>query len=154
MIKDLDNDCIALTYPDNVTLSNIYYFWFAPTLTYQIAFPTLPQRSWLRIVKLTLSLFVTGVVILFLIAQFIKPPLTHMIQELEKEADENRFSIHIIAEYLLKLGMASTYVWLLVFYGFFHVFLNLLAEIMKFGDRGERMTRMLMVPNDLDVWLT
>jgi hypothetical protein len=41
-----------------------------------------------------------------------------MMQELEEETDENRFSIHIIAEYLLKLAMASTYVWLLVFYGF------------------------------------
>ena len=41
----------------------------------------------------------------------------------------------IFAEYLLKLGMASTYIWLLVFYGYFHVFFNLLAEVLKFGDR-------------------
>jgi diacylglycerol O-acyltransferase-1 len=139
MIQDLDENSKGVKYPENVTLSNIYYFWFAPTLTYQIAFPHLPRRrSLLRIVKLTLSLFVTGVVILFLIAQVIRPSLTHMMQELEEETDENRFSIHIIAEYLLKLAMASTYVWLLVFYGFFHVFLNLLAEIMKFGDRGKQ----------------
>lgn len=56
-----------------------------------------------------------------------------MTQELQE--GEKVFSIHIFAEYLLKLGMASTYIWLLVFYGYFHVFFNLLAEILKFGDR-------------------
>jgi hypothetical protein len=38
---------------------------------------------------------------------------------------------------LLKLSISSTYIWLLVFYGFFHCFLNLTAEILRFGDRGE-----------------
>jgi diacylglycerol O-acyltransferase-1 len=69
----------------------------------------------------------------FLIAQIIVPSLKKMMQELQE--GEKVFSIHIFAEYLLKLGMASTYIWLLVFYGYFHVFFNLLAEILKFGDR-------------------
>jgi|EP00979_Chaetoceros_neogracilis_P003619 diacylglycerol O-acyltransferase-1 len=66
-------------------------------------------------------------------AQVVSPTLREMTEELDQGQD--LFSFHIFAEYLLKLGMASTYVWLLVFYGYFHVFFNLLAEILKFGDR-------------------
>lgn len=38
-------------------------------------------------------------------------------------------------ERLLKLALPSTYVWLLMFYTFFHLWLNLLAELTRFGDR-------------------
>jgi len=80
-----------------------------------------------------MRLFLSNVLIVFLIAQVVGPSLSNMIEELE--AGQNMFSVHIFAEYLLKLGIASTYIWLLVFYGFFHVLLNLLAEILMFGDR-------------------
>jgi len=39
------------------------------------------------------------------------------------------------AEYLIKLALASTYTWLLFFYTYFHLGLNLIAELLKFGDR-------------------
>lgn len=70
----------------------------------------------------------------FLIAQVVSPTLSKMLKELEED-NQSMFSIHIFAEYLLRLGMASTYIWLLVFYGYFHVFFNLLSEILRFGDR-------------------
>ena len=38
-------------------------------------------------------------------------------------------------ERFLKLSLPVTYVWLLGFYAFFHVWLNLLAELLRFGDR-------------------
>jgi diacylglycerol O-acyltransferase-1 len=38
-------------------------------------------------------------------------------------------------ERFLKLSPPVTYVWLLGFYAFFHVWLNLLAEVLRFGDR-------------------
>lgn len=117
----------------NVTLLNIYYFWFAPTLTYQIVFPRLPRRNFTRIFTLSARMFLSFVLVVFLMAQVVSPTLREMVKELE--AGEEIFSIHIFAEYLLKLGMASTYIWLLVFYGYFHVFFNLLAEVLKFGDR-------------------
>jgi len=56
------------------------------------------------------------------------------LNELEEE-DRHMLSVHILAEYLLELGIASSYIWLLVFYGFFHVLLNLLAQLLRFGDR-------------------
>ena len=36
---------------------------------------------------------------------------------------------------LLQIAMPVTYVWLTGFYAFFHVWLNLLAELLRFGDR-------------------
>ncbi|CAN0195157.1 unnamed protein product [Discosporangium mesarthrocarpum] len=38
-------------------------------------------------------------------------------------------------ERLLALSVPNTYIWLLGFYLFFHLTLNLLAEVLRFGDR-------------------
>lgn len=43
IIDNLDLEDCDIKYPKNVTLGNIYYFWLAPTLTYQIAFPKTPR---------------------------------------------------------------------------------------------------------------
>ena len=40
-----------------------------------------------------------------------------------------------ICEIILKLSIPNSYSWILMFYGFFHLWLNLLAEISRFGDR-------------------
>jgi len=133
LMQDVGEASTPMSYPSNVTLSNIYYFWFAPTLTYQISFPRLPERNFARIFTLSVRLFLSFVLVVFLIAQVVSPALSEMTKELDQ--GKEIFSLHIFADYLLKLGMASTYIWLLVFYGYFHVFFNLLAEILKFGDR-------------------
>lgn len=116
---------------------NLYYFWFAPTLTYQFVFPRLARRDVHQILSLVLRLFLCFVLLGFLVAQVVRPILKNMLEELSELQEEERhiLSIHIYAEYLLKLGMASSYIWLLVFYGFFHVLLNLLAQVLRFGDR-------------------
>jgi diacylglycerol O-acyltransferase 1 len=134
-VTSVDEDSLTRSYPQNVTLSNIYYFWFAPTLTYQIAFPRLATRNIPRIFSLTLRLFICNLLAVFLIAQIIKPVLSDLINALEADSTLSVYSAHIFVEYILRLGMASTYIWLLIFYGFFHVFLNLLAELLRFGDR-------------------
>uniref|UniRef100_A0A7S3Q517 diacylglycerol O-acyltransferase n=1 Tax=Chaetoceros debilis TaxID=122233 RepID=A0A7S3Q517_9STRA len=132
-ISHVDEASKGLRYPSNITLPNIYYFWFAPTLTYQIVFPRLAKRNKLRLFSLIMRLFVTNIVALFLMAQVIRPTLASLIKKLEN--GESEYSVHIFVDYLLKLGITSTYLWLLLFYGFFHVFLNVLAEVLKFGDR-------------------
>ena len=40
-----------------------------------------------------------------------------------------------IAERILKLSLPNMCVWLLGFYVFFHLYLNITAEILRFGDR-------------------
>lgn len=40
-----------------------------------------------------------------------------------------------IFERVLKLSIPTLYGWILVFYGLFHVWLNIVAELTHFGDR-------------------
>lgn len=40
-----------------------------------------------------------------------------------------------VVERVLKLALPSTYAWLLCFYALFHLWLNVLAELTRFGDR-------------------
>jgi len=133
LIKDLDEGGLEISYPKNVTLRDIYYFWLAPTLTYQIAFPRTPVVRWMRVITLTLHLFLSATLISFFAAQVVAPNLDSLVRELESNRGEVR--THVIGDYLLKLSIPSTYIWLLGFYGFFHCFLNLTAELLRFGDR-------------------
>lgn len=41
----------------------------------------------------------------------------------------------ILVERVLKLCIPVLYIWLVMFYTLFHVWLNILSEIMGFGDR-------------------
>jgi diacylglycerol O-acyltransferase-1 len=69
----------------------------------------------------------------FLAAQVVTPTLEHLVRDLE--ATRGTFTPHILAAYWLKLSVANTYLWLLMFYIYFHLYLNLFAEILRFGDR-------------------
>ena len=113
-----------------------------------MAFPRLPRIDGFRVLSLIVRLIVSSALILFLIAQVIQPNLDNMIKDLEHSRVQNAgdswyftsssfatFQGSILANYILKLAIASTYIWLLVFYAFFHVFLNLTAEVLRFGDR-------------------
>jgi hypothetical protein len=46
-----------------------------------------------------------------------------------------KMNIAELGERVIKLSIPNTYVWLLVFYLYFHLWLNLLAELTLFGDR-------------------
>jgi len=37
---------------------------------------------------------------------------------------------------ILKLAVPSLFCWLVFFYGYFHAYLNLVGELLRFGDRG------------------
>jgi len=135
LVKDLDPVDSNITYPQNVTLRDIYYFWFAPTLTYQIAFPRTPFLRWTKVLVLSVHLLISSLLVIFLAAQVVAPNLDCLVRDLEANRGEVR--THVIGDYLLKLSISSTYIWLLVFYGFFHCFMNLTAELLRFGDRGK-----------------
>lgn len=130
LITDLDDKASKMSYPNNVTLSNIFYFWFAPTLTYQMAYPKSPKIRWTKVITLMLRLVVAIAMLVFLSAQIIVPNLDLWTQEYKTYG-----KISLNAECLTKLALASTYTWLLFFYTYFHLFLNLIAELLQFGDR-------------------
>jgi len=117
----------------NVTLQNIYYFWLAPTLTYQIAFPKTPRVRPFRVLGLLARMAFTLALFSFLVAQIVRPNLSKLLVDLEET--NGTYTYSMLGEYWLKLSIANTYLWLLVFYFYFHLYLNLFAEILRFGDR-------------------
>lgn len=117
----------------NVTIGNIYYFWLAPTLTYQIAFPKTPRVRLFRVLGILLRMVVVFSLFAFITAQTVAPNLENLLKEVEES--NGRYHYSVLADYWLKLSIPNTYLWLMTFYLYFHLYLNLFAELTRFGDR-------------------
>uniref|UniRef100_A0A914W462 O-acyltransferase n=1 Tax=Plectus sambesii TaxID=2011161 RepID=A0A914W462_9BILA len=117
------------TYPNNLTLSNLYYFMFAPTLCYELKFPRSPGIRKTFVIKRLCELVGLSFVVGALSQQWIVPLLKNSMQPF---SDMNLG--HCI-ERVLKLAIPNHLIWLLFFYVVFHSALNLIAEILRFADR-------------------
>lgn len=126
-LKALYPECV---YPENLTLGNIFYFWCAPTLCYQPAYPRIPKIRKMFLFKRLCEAASALVGMYVMIEQYAVPTVRNSLKPME-ESDW----VHLI-ERILKLSTTSLYVWLLGFYAFFHSCLNATAEILRFGDRG------------------
>ncbi|EAQ89124.1 hypothetical protein CHGG_05743 [Chaetomium globosum CBS 148.51] len=116
-------------YPANVTFSNLTYFWWAPTLVYQPAYPRTQRIRWVFVAKRLGEVVCLSAFIWFASAQYATPVLRN---SLDKIATLDYMSI---VERLLKLSTISLVIWLAGFFALFQSFLNALAEVMRFGDR-------------------
>ncbi|XP_030053094.1 diacylglycerol O-acyltransferase 1 isoform X2 [Microcaecilia unicolor] len=124
-----DRGLKQIMYPWNLTIQDFCYFIMAPTLCYQLNFP---RSKWIRKRFIFWRLFemvFLAQLVLGLIQQWIAP----IIQKSLKPINEIEFSL--LMEYILKLAVPNQFVWLILFYWFFHCFLNLIAELLCFGDR-------------------
>lgn len=126
-VKDLQPP--FLTYPQNITIKNLLYFLVIPTLCYQLNYPRTPKIRWNKVLFLLSRMFFVSIVVLFSVEQYIQPTLATSITPMR-----NGDTLGIL-ERLLKLSIPNTYVWLLGFYFYFHCWLNLCAELTRFGDR-------------------
>lgn len=126
-VKDVEAPIVF--YPDNLTPSNLLYFMVAPTLCYQLNYPRTDSIRWKKVAFIILRMIFTAFALLFSIEQYIKPTLEGVVQPMQ-DGD-----VLAVMERWLKLSIPNTYVWLLVFYFYFHLWLNLLAELTRFGDR-------------------
>ncbi|KAK9476732.1 diacylglycerol O-acyltransferase [Lipomyces japonicus] len=116
-------------YPDNLTVSNLCYFWWAPTLVYQ---PVYPRSGPFRLgffMKRVAEVIACGVVIWFLSAQYAVPTLQNSLVHF------NTLAYVSLTERLMKLATVSMAIWLTGFFCVFQSGLNGLAEAMRFGDR-------------------
>ncbi|KAI8379794.1 MBOAT, membrane-bound O-acyltransferase family-domain-containing protein [Radiomyces spectabilis] len=116
-------------YPMNVHAGNLLYFFFAPTLCYQPSYPRSPRFRKTFLLKRIGELVVCLVMMYVLTEQYAKPTLANSLQALEEK------NYVTIVERVLKLSTTAVVIWLLMFYAFFHSFLNALSEILRFGDR-------------------
>lgn len=117
------------SYPNNITLRNLTYFWWAPTLVYQPAYPRTERIRWVFVLKRFGETVALSVFMWITCAQYAVPVLQN---SLDKMANLDYPSI---AERLMKLSTISLIVWLAGFFALFQSFLNMLAELLRFGDR-------------------
>ncbi|NXO01084.1 DGAT1 acyltransferase, partial [Rhinopomastus cyanomelas] len=118
-----------VTYPHNLTYSNFYYFLFAPTLCYELNFPRSPRvRKRFLLRRLLEMLFIVQLLV-GLVQQWMVPTIQNSMKPF-RDMDYSR-----IIERLLKLAVPNHLIWLIFFYWFFHSCLNVVAEVMQFGDR-------------------
>ncbi|XP_056901487.1 diacylglycerol O-acyltransferase 1-like [Takifugu flavidus] len=121
-------DC-KVSYPGNLTIRDMYYFVFAPTLCYELNFPRSPGvRVGFLLRRLCEMLFFTQVLVA-LAQQWMVPIIRSSMKPLE-DMDLSRMT-----ERLLRLAVPNHLLWLMFFYWFFHSSMNFTAELLRFGDR-------------------
>lgn len=119
----------ACPYPQNITLSNLSYFWWAPTLVYQPVYPRSSNIRWIFVAKRMAEVIGLSIFIWLASAQYAAPLLRNSLNKMAS------LDIASIIERLMKLSTVSLIIWLAGFFALFQSFLNALAEIMRFGDR-------------------
>jgi diacylglycerol O-acyltransferase-1 len=116
-------------YPENITMGNLAYFWWAPTLVYQPVYPRTENIRWNFVFKRIGEAICLSVFIWFCSAQYAAPVLENSLNSM--------YSLNFasIVERLLKLSTISLVIWLAGFFALFQSTLNALAEVTRFGDR-------------------
>ncbi|KAK4483669.1 hypothetical protein RD792_010870 [Penstemon davidsonii] len=117
-----------MDYSYDVSFKSLAYFMVAPTLCYQPSYPRTAciRKGWVvrQLIKLIIFTGFMG----FIVEQYINP----IVQNSEHPLKAN---LLYATERVLKLSVPNLYVWLCMFYCFFHLWLNILAELLRFGDR-------------------
>ncbi|KAF2400788.1 diacylglycerol O-acyltransferase [Trichodelitschia bisporula] len=116
-------------YPQNITLNNLCYFWWAPTLVYQPVYPRTSHIRWVFVGKRLAEAAGLGIVIWIASAQYAVPLLNNSMDHIAA------LDLVSIAERIMKLSTISLFCWLAGFFAFFQSWLNALAEVMRFADR-------------------
>lgn len=116
-------------YPENISLGNLCYFWWAPTLVYQPVYPRTDRVQWTFVIRMATEVVFISAVIWVASSQYASPLLWNSLDPI-KELDFLN-----VVERILKLSTVSLFIWLCGFYALFHSALNGLAEVMRFGDR-------------------
>ena len=116
-----------LQYPENITPQNLLYFVAAPSLTYQLNYPRSPKIRKRYVLTLVLRMLMVLMLIVLTYKQYIRPVLIL--------SNIGELTVLQMLEKILVLSIPNTYIWLLGFYFYFHLYLNLFAELTRFGDR-------------------
>ncbi|TKR61705.1 hypothetical protein L596_028785 [Steinernema carpocapsae] len=120
---------VLLRYPQNLTITNMYYFLLAPTLCYELNYPRTPKRRKSFLLRRLGEMVGLSFLIVALNQQWVVPILKNSLIPFS-DMDVGR-----CLERLLKLAVPNHLIWLLFFYLLFHSTLNFLAELLRFGDR-------------------
>jgi diacylglycerol O-acyltransferase-1 len=129
-VEDIMADEI-MKYPKCLTYSRFCYFLFAPTCCFELWYPRTKGIRWIWLAKRLVEFVISGALFLFICEQFLTPALMNTMPLLK----ETPLNYTLVFERLLKLSVPSTCIWLLWFVFGFHLWLNIVAEVMCFADR-------------------
>ncbi|XP_031093520.1 diacylglycerol O-acyltransferase 1A-like [Ipomoea triloba] len=117
-----------MDYTYEVSFKSLLYFMAAPTLCYQLSYPrnACIRKRW--VASLLVKFIIFAGLMGFIIEQYINPIVRNSQHPLKG-------NLLYAIERVLKLSVPNLYVWLCMFYCFFHLWLNILAELLRFGDR-------------------
>ncbi|KAI9830085.1 MAG: hypothetical protein M1826_005078 [Phylliscum demangeonii] len=116
-------------YPQNITIANLSYFWWAPTLVYQPVYPRSHEIRWAFILKRAGEVAGLSMFVWIASAQYAAPVLRNSLDTIQT------LNVPSLLERLMKLSTISLVIWLAGFFALFQSYLNALAEITMFGDR-------------------
>ncbi|XP_074558442.1 diacylglycerol O-acyltransferase 1-2-like isoform X2 [Curcuma longa] len=126
--EDTSTNLSSFDAEEGVSFKQSVYFMLAPTLCYQQKYPRTKciRKGWVicQFIKLVICTGLMG----FIIEQYINPIVKNSQHPLKG-------NLLYAIERILKLSVPTLYVWLCMFYCFFHLWLNILAELLCFGDR-------------------
>ncbi|KAG0503521.1 hypothetical protein HPP92_003593 [Vanilla planifolia] len=122
------SECPNFDRSSGVSFGSLIYFMLAPTLCYQLSYPrTTCIRKSLVIRQIIMLIIFIGLMG-FIFEQYINPIIKNSQHPLKG-------SFLYAIERVLRLSVPILYMWLCMFYCFFHVWLNIIAELLCFGDR-------------------
>ena len=111
------------------SLRHTFYFMAAPTLIYQLSYPRSPSIRLRFLARRVIELCFCLSLQLLLIEQYLHPTVMNAMASLRTLNYIN------LLERILKIAIPNGCVWLLMFYAVFHSYLNVIAELLRFGDR-------------------
>ncbi|XP_072534854.1 diacylglycerol O-acyltransferase 1b [Salminus brasiliensis] len=120
---------VHVSYPGNLSLKDLYYFVFAPTLCYELNFPRSPSVRMSFLLRRLFEMLILTQLLVGLTQQWMVPIIQSSMKPLQ-EMDYSR-----MIERLLRLAVPNHLLWLIFFYSFFHSSMNFVAELLRFGDR-------------------
>ncbi|CAG7824121.1 unnamed protein product [Allacma fusca] len=129
MVEDEAEGVPDVEYPENLYVADIYFFVMVPSLCYELNFPR-TERIRKRFLLKRILEFVFGLqLVIALIQQWIIPTVKNSIIPF------SNMDVVKVQERLLKLAIPNHLIWLIWFYLFFHSFMNILGEVLRFADR-------------------
>jgi sterol O-acyltransferase len=134
LARELTSPMGNITYPRNLTWSNLVDYLFCPTLCYELEYPRMPHINWTSLVSKVIATF--GCIFLLTVTseEYILPVLMDASRRLASPASTSE-SLLILAESISWLLFPFMLTFLLVFLVIFEYVLGAFAEITRFADR-------------------
>lgn len=123
---------LKVKYPDNLTLSNFFWYTMYPTCVYEVDYPRTDRIRWGYLFRKVIEVFAIIWIILVYSEQYMYPLATKAIG-LRNEPVIDRLWLYPLLIFDLFGPFVNIY--MLVFYLIWESILNAIAELTRYGDR-------------------